>query len=101
MMELSDVNSNNNVPIDIQFYQRDVQRHVHYASYNSHLMIYCPMSIARIVFAAIFVMLTTDEVFNPCDLHKIDMPKTMEIKQKEKALKQDIRFIQSHGLSVG
>ncbi len=59
------------------------------------------IAIARMILTAIFAMLTTGEVFNPCDLYKIDMPETMKTKQKEKALKQAIRFIQSQGLSVG
>lgn len=59
------------------------------------------IAIARMILTAIFAMLTTGEVFNPCDLYKIDMPEALKTKQKEKALKQAIRFIQSQGLSVG
>jgi hypothetical protein len=49
---------------------------------------------------AVFAMLSTGEVFNPCDLYKIDMPETLKAKQVEKALKQAIRLIQSQGLAV-
>ncbi len=59
------------------------------------------IAIARMILTSIFAMLTSGEVFNPCDLYKIDMPESMKSKQKEKALKQAIRFIQSQGLSVG
>lgn len=59
------------------------------------------IAIARMILTAIFAMLSTGESFNPCDLYKIDMPETLKIKQKDKALKQAIRFIESQGLSVG
>jgi transposase len=59
------------------------------------------IAIARMILTAIFAMLSTGEVFNPCDLYKVDMPETLKSKQKEKALKQAIRLIESQGLSVG
>ncbi len=59
------------------------------------------IAIARMILTAIFAMLSTGETFNPCDLYKIDMPETLKAKQKEKALRQAIRLIQSQGLSVG
>lgn len=58
------------------------------------------IAIARMILTAIFAMLSTGEVFNPCDLYKIDMPETLQIKQKEKALRHAIRFIEAQGLSV-
>lgn len=59
------------------------------------------IAIARMILTAIFAMLSTGEVFNPCDLYKVDMPEILKSKQKEKALKQAIRLIESQGLSVG
>ena len=59
------------------------------------------IAIARMILTAIFAMLSTGEIFNPCDLYKVDMPETLKNKQKEKALKQAIRLIESQGLSVG
>lgn len=59
------------------------------------------IAIARMILAAIFAMLSTGETFNPCDLYKIDMPETLKEKQKEKAVRQAIRLIESQGLSVG
>jgi transposase len=58
------------------------------------------IAIARMMLTAIFAMLSTGEVFNPCDLYKVDMPETLKAKQVEKALKQAIRLIQSQGLTV-
>jgi transposase len=59
------------------------------------------IAIARMILTAIFAMLSTGEVFNPSDLYKVDMPETLKNKQREKALKQAIRLIESQGLSVG
>jgi len=58
------------------------------------------IAIARMILTSIFAMLSTGEVFNPCDLYKIEMPETLVAKQKDKALKQAIRLIESQGLSV-
>jgi hypothetical protein len=43
-------------------------------------------------------MFVADEVFNPIDLYKIDMPKEMLEKQKGKAIKQVIKLLVSNGL---
>ena len=59
------------------------------------------IAIARMILTAIYAMLSTGETFNPCDLFKIDMPETLKIKQKEKAIKQAIRLLESQGLTVG
>jgi len=58
------------------------------------------IAIARMILTSIFAMLSTGEIFNPCDLYKIEMPETLVAKQKDKALKQAIRLIESQGLSV-
>lgn len=59
------------------------------------------IAIARMILTAIFSMMSTGEVWNPCDLYKIDMPQELKEKQKDKAIKQAVRFLESQGLSVG
>lgn len=56
------------------------------------------IAIARMMLTAIYHMLTTGEVFNPCDLYKIDMPQEMQDKQKSKAIKSAFRLLISQGL---
>jgi hypothetical protein len=53
------------------------------------------------ILTAIFSMMSTGEVWNPCDLYKVDMPETLKEKQKAKAIKQAVRFLKSQGLAVG
>ncbi len=56
------------------------------------------IAIARMILTAIYYMFTTGEEFNPCDLYKIDMPQEMQVKQKEKAVKEAVRFLIAQGL---
>jgi len=56
------------------------------------------IAIARMILTAIYHILETGEVFNPCDLYKTDMPQEMQNKQKEKAIKQAIKLLVSQGL---
>ena len=58
------------------------------------------IAIARMILTSVFAMLSSGEVFNPCDLYKIDMPESLKAKQLDKALRQAIRLIESQGLSV-
>ena len=44
-------------------------------------------------YTAIYNMLSTGEVWNPCDLFKIDMPDELKAKQEEKAIKQAVKFL--------
>ena len=46
------------------------------------------IAIARMILTAIYQILCTDEVWNPTDLYKIDMPEPLKEKQKEQAIKQ-------------
>ena len=32
------------------------------------------IAIARMILTAVYHMLSTGEIFNPCDLYKVDMP---------------------------
>ena len=56
------------------------------------------IAIARMILTAIFQMLTTGEIWNPCDLYKIDMPETLLEKQKQKAIKQAQKLLIREGL---
>jgi len=56
------------------------------------------IAIARMILTAIYHMLSTGETWNPCDLYKIDMPQTMQDKQKSKAIHQAMKLLISEGL---
>ncbi|MDD4610089.1 MAG: IS110 family transposase [Bacteroidaceae bacterium] len=56
------------------------------------------IAIARMILTAVYHMLSTGETWNPCDLYKIDMPKILSDKQKEKAIKQAIKLLTSEGV---
>jgi transposase len=56
------------------------------------------IAIARMILTAIFKILTTGEVWNPCDLYKVDMPVALVEKQKTKAIKQAIKLLQKEAL---
>ena len=52
------------------------------------------------ILTAIYNMLSTGEVWNPCDLFKIDMPDELKAKQEEKAVTQAIKFLKKRGYAV-
>ena len=56
------------------------------------------IAIARMILTAIYHMFSTGEVFNPCDLYKVDMPPELRDKQKEKALKKAAKLLIAQGL---
>ena len=56
------------------------------------------IAVARMILTAIYHMLATGEVFNPCDLYKVDMPQLLQDKQKSKAIKQAFKLLISQGL---
>lgn len=56
------------------------------------------IAIARMILTAIYHMFSTGEVFNPCDLLKVDMPEEMREKQKQKALKQAVKLLVMNGI---
>ena len=47
---------------------------------------------------AIYHMFITGEAFTPSDLYKVDAPKEMLEKQKEKAIKQAMKLLISNSL---
>ncbi len=56
------------------------------------------IAIARMILTAIYNMLSTGEVWNPCDLFKIDIPDELKAKQEEKAVKQAVKFLEKRGI---
>lgn len=58
------------------------------------------IAIARMLLTAVFSMLKTGEIWNPCDLFKTDMPLELVEKQKAKAVKHAIKLLESQGFSV-
>ena len=58
------------------------------------------IAIARMILTAIFQMMTTGEVWNPTDLFKVDMPKSLKERQLFKAVKQATKFLEKQGLTV-
>ena len=58
------------------------------------------IAIARMILTAIYSMLCTGEVWNPVDLHKIDMPDHLKELLLANAIKQATRFLEKQGLTV-
>ena len=55
------------------------------------------VAIARMMLTAIYAMLQTGEVFNPCDLLKIDMPEDLRKKQTLSSAKEAVKLLISLG----
>lgn len=56
------------------------------------------VAIARMILTAIFHILSSGEVWNPCDLYQIDMPQELRDKQRDKAVKQAIKLLVAQGI---
>lgn len=56
------------------------------------------IAISRMILTAAFMMLTTGEVFNPCDLHKFDMPEHLRQRQLVASAKDAAKFLVSLGV---
>lgn len=56
------------------------------------------VAISRMMLTAIFAMLQSGEVFNPCDLQKFDMPEELKEKQTLAFAKDAVKLIVSLGL---
>jgi hypothetical protein len=56
------------------------------------------IAIARMILTAAYNMLKTGEVWNPCDLFKVDMPIALQEKQKKKAIQNAFKLLVSEGL---
>ena len=56
------------------------------------------IAIARMILTAIYAMISTGEVFNPCDLQRYDIPEKLEKKQTLSAAKDAVKLLVSLGL---
>ena len=56
------------------------------------------IAIARMILTAIFHMLSSGEMWNPCDLYQVDMPFELREKQKEIAVKQAAKLLIAQGI---
>ena len=56
------------------------------------------IAIARMILTAIYVMLSTGEVFNPSDLLKFDMSDELKKKQTISSAKEAVKLLVSLGL---
>lgn len=56
------------------------------------------IAISRMILTAVFAMLKTGEVFNPCDLHKYDMPEQLKRKQLVSSAKEAVKLLISLGV---
>lgn len=55
------------------------------------------IAVARMILTAVFRMLSTGEVWNPCDLDKFDMPEALREKQLQADLKRAAKLLIKHG----
>ena len=56
------------------------------------------IAIARMILTAIYAMLSTGEVFNPCDLEKFDMPEELKKKRMLASAKEAVKLLVSLGV---
>ena len=56
------------------------------------------IAIARMILTSIYAMLSTGEVFNPCDLIKYDMPEELQKRQTISSAKQAVNLLVALGL---
>ena len=56
------------------------------------------IAIARMILTAVYHMLSTGEVWNPCDLKQIDMPPELRERELQKALRKAAKLLVSHGI---
>ena len=56
------------------------------------------IAIARMILTAIYHMLSTGEVWNPCDLQQVDMPPELREKELQKSLRRAANLLAAHGI---
>lgn len=56
------------------------------------------IAIARMILTAVFHMLSTGEVWNPCDLQQVDMPPELREKQLQKSLRRAANLLVAYGV---
>lgn len=55
------------------------------------------IAVARMILTAVFRILTSGEIWNPCDLDKFDMPEALREKQLQADLKRAAKLLLKHG----
>ena len=56
------------------------------------------IAIARMILTAIYHMLSTGEVWNPCDLKQVDMPQELREKELQKSIRRAARLLVAQGV---
>jgi transposase len=56
------------------------------------------IAIARMILTAIFHMLSTGEVWNPCDLKQVDMPPELREKELQKSIRRAVKLLVAQGV---
>ncbi len=56
------------------------------------------IAIARMILTAIYHMLSTGEVWNPCDLQKVDMPPELREKELQKSIRRAAKLLVAQGV---
>lgn len=56
------------------------------------------IAIARMILTAVFHILTTGEVWNPCDLQRVDMPSELREKQLQVSLRRAAKLLIANGV---
>lgn len=56
------------------------------------------IAIARMILTAIYHMLSTGEVWNPCDLRQIDMPPELREREMQKTLRRAAKLLVAQGV---
>ena len=56
------------------------------------------IAIARMILTAIYHMLSTGEVWNPCDLHQVDMPPELREKELQKSIRRAAKLLVAQGV---
>ena len=56
------------------------------------------VAIARMILTAIYHMLSTGEVWNPCDLHKVDIPAELREKELQKSIRRAANPLVAQGV---
>lgn len=52
------------------------------------------------ILTAVYQVVSTGEIWNPCDLYRTDMPPEMQDRQKVKAIKQALKLLASERMTV-
>ena len=56
------------------------------------------IAIARMILTAVFHMLSSGEIWNPCDLQQVDMPPELRERELHKSLRRAVNLLAAHGI---